>query len=133
MELDDFKSAWQTLDARLSRQDRLQLELLRERKLDNARRGLRSLVFGQSLQVLLGVGITVLLLRARVFGPLTSAIGIGLTAVWALSFLGGPFAPALADGPVGTAGFAAYAVWFFWLGAVGIVLLRSARTPAGVR
>ena len=60
MELDDFKSAWQTLDARLSRQDRLQLELLRERKLDNARRGLRSLVVGQSLQVLLGVGITVL-------------------------------------------------------------------------
>jgi hypothetical protein len=60
MELDDFKSAWQALDARLSRQDRLQLELLRERKLDNARRGLRSLVFGQWLQLLLGVGITVL-------------------------------------------------------------------------
>lgn len=60
MELDDFKSAWQALDARLSRQDRLQLELLRERKLDNARSGLRSLVFGQWLQVLLGVGITVL-------------------------------------------------------------------------
>lgn len=60
MELDDFKSAWQTLDARLSRQDRLQLELLRERKLDNARRGLRSLVFGQWLQLLLGVGIIVL-------------------------------------------------------------------------
>jgi len=60
MELDDLKSAWQALDARLARQDRLQLELLRERKLDNARRGLRSLVFGQSLQVLLGVGLTVL-------------------------------------------------------------------------
>ena len=88
---------------------------------------------GWLFQALWAVGITVLLLRARVFGPLTSAIGIGLTAVWALSFLGGPFAPALADGLIGTAGFAAYAVWFFWLDFVGIVVLRTARTPVGAR
>lgn len=60
MELDDFKSAWRTLDARLARHDRVQLELLRERKLDAARRGLRWLVTGQSLQVLLGVGLILL-------------------------------------------------------------------------
>ena len=34
MELDDLKSAWQALDARLARQDRLQLALLRASGLD---------------------------------------------------------------------------------------------------
>lgn len=60
MELDDLKAAWQTLDARLSRQNQLQFELLRERKLDTARRGLRGLVVGQWLQLLLGVGLILL-------------------------------------------------------------------------
>lgn len=60
MELDDLKAAWQTLDARLSRQHQLQFELLRERKLDTARRGLRGLVVGQWLQLLLGVGLILL-------------------------------------------------------------------------
>ena len=60
MELDDFKAAWQTLDARLAQQNRLQLELLRERKTDQARRHLRPLVFGMLLQGLLGIGLVLL-------------------------------------------------------------------------
>lgn len=60
MELDDLKAAWQALDARLARQDRLQLELLRERRLDATRRALRGLYVGQWLQLLLGVGLVVL-------------------------------------------------------------------------
>ena len=60
MELDDFKAAWQTLDARLAQQNRLQLELLRGQKQVQARRNLRSLVGGQILQILLGIGLIVL-------------------------------------------------------------------------
>ena len=41
MELDDFKSAWQSLDARLARQEQLQLAWLRDRKIHQARRNLR--------------------------------------------------------------------------------------------
>ena len=60
MELDDLKAAWQTLDARLARHDRLQLELLRERRMDRARRNLRPLLVGMILQALLGIGLVVL-------------------------------------------------------------------------
>ena len=60
MELDDFKAAWQTLDARLARQDALQLELLRGQKQAQARRHLRPLLFGMALQALLGIGLVLL-------------------------------------------------------------------------
>jgi len=60
MELDDLKSAWQALDARLARQDALQLELLRGQKQVQARRNLRPLAFGMALQALLGIGLVLL-------------------------------------------------------------------------
>jgi hypothetical protein len=60
MELDDFKTAWQALDARLARQDRVQLELLRGQRMDRARRNLRPLFAGMFLQGLLGLGLVVL-------------------------------------------------------------------------
>lgn len=60
MEPDDLKAAWQALDARLARHDRLQLELLRERRLERARRNLRPLLAGMLLQGLLGIGLIVL-------------------------------------------------------------------------
>ena len=60
LELDDFKAAWQTLDARLARQDALQLELLRGQKQAQARRNLRPLVFGMALQAVLGLGLVLL-------------------------------------------------------------------------
>ena len=46
MELDDFKSAWQTLDRRLQLDNTLKLHALRERSLDKARDSLRPLFWG---------------------------------------------------------------------------------------
>jgi hypothetical protein len=60
MELDDLKTAWQALDARLARQGRVQLELLRDQRMDRARRNLRPLSVGMALQALLGIGLVVL-------------------------------------------------------------------------
>lgn len=55
MELDDFKSAWRSLDRRLQRDDTLRLHVLRERKLDKARGSLRPLFWGQVAQILFGI------------------------------------------------------------------------------
>ena len=60
MELDDLKSAWQSLDARLAQQNRLQLALLRDRGIDKARRNLRPLLFGMLLQGALGLFLILL-------------------------------------------------------------------------
>ena len=55
MELDDLKSAWQTLDQRLQLDNTLKLQDLRERKLDKARDSLRPLFWGQIAQILFGI------------------------------------------------------------------------------
>lgn len=55
MELDDLKTAWQTLNATLARQNDLNLALLRERRLERARHLLRPLAWGQALQMAAGV------------------------------------------------------------------------------
>ncbi|MBB1472554.1 hypothetical protein H5368_05885 [Luteimonas sp. MC1782] len=60
MELDDLKQAWQVLGRQMERQQALNLQLLRESRLERARRGLRPLVIGQLLQLLLGVALVVL-------------------------------------------------------------------------
>lgn len=60
MELDDLKHAWHTLGQRLERQESLQFQLLKERKLDRVRRQLRPLFWGQCLQILLGIGLVLL-------------------------------------------------------------------------
>lgn len=52
MELDDFKSAWQSLDRRLELDNRLKLHALHERSTHKARRALRPLVWGQIAQIL---------------------------------------------------------------------------------
>jgi hypothetical protein len=57
MELDDLKSAWQTLDRRLDAQAALNLHIFKDGKLDKARRGLRPLVWGQAFQMLCGVAL----------------------------------------------------------------------------
>lgn len=57
MELDDFKTAWQTIDARLQRQHALDLHRFREEKMQRVRSGLRPLFWGQLLQILFGAGI----------------------------------------------------------------------------
>jgi hypothetical protein len=55
MELDEMKLAWQTLDRRLELRNALELDLFKERKFDKIKSGLRPLVFGQILQIALGV------------------------------------------------------------------------------
>lgn len=61
MELEDFKQAWQGLDRRLERQHALNVQLFRDGRLDSLRRGLRPLVWGQAIQMLMGVaGLVVL-------------------------------------------------------------------------
>ncbi|MGN6111660.1 MAG: serine/threonine protein kinase [Luteimonas sp.] len=60
MELDDFKAAWRTIDARLQRQHALDLHRFREEKLQRMRAGMRPLFWGQLLQALFGAGIALL-------------------------------------------------------------------------
>ena len=54
MELDELKSAWQTLDRRLERQSALNLHIFVEGKLDKVRASLRRLYWGKIAQILFG-------------------------------------------------------------------------------
>jgi Domain of unknown function (DUF4386) len=87
---------------------------------------------GWLFQALWAVGIAVLLLRSRVIDRAPAGIGLGLTAVWALSFLIGPAVPALGEGLFANVAFGAYGAWFLWLGFVGLRVLRPAATRAEV-
>lgn len=60
MELDELRQAWQTLGHTLERQQHLQWQLLREHRLDRVRGQLRPLLWGQVLQLLLGIALIVL-------------------------------------------------------------------------
>ncbi len=55
MENDDLKAAWQALNRHLERDQRINLQLLRENKLDRTRSSLRPLLWGQVAQALFGV------------------------------------------------------------------------------
>lgn len=57
MELDDLKTAWRTLDARLQQQETLALHALHDRQSRRARVGLRPLFWGQLIQMLFGVAV----------------------------------------------------------------------------
>lgn len=97
MELDDFKSAWQSLDRRLQLDNTLKLHELRERTLDKARGNLRPLFWGQVLQLLFGIPfilLAALLWMSRpehassiVAGVLVQAYGV-LTVIAAGVMLG---------------------------------------------
>ena len=51
MELDELKTAWQSLDRRLQQQNALNFQLLRSHRVDAMRRGLRPLTrFSSALQ-----------------------------------------------------------------------------------
>lgn len=60
MEMDELKTAWQSLESRIARSDRVQLALLRETRLARVRGHLRPMIRGQLLQFLLGIGLVVL-------------------------------------------------------------------------
>ncbi|HEY1589538.1 MAG TPA: serine/threonine protein kinase [Rhodanobacter sp.] len=55
MELDDMKLAWQSLDRRLGQQHALNVQIFRDSRMDKLQRGLRPLVWGQAIQMLIGV------------------------------------------------------------------------------
>jgi hypothetical protein len=57
-DLDDLKSAWKDLSRQLERQNTLTLQQLKENKLAGFRSGLRPLVIGQTLQLIIGAVIT---------------------------------------------------------------------------
>ncbi len=59
MELDDLKSAWQSIDRRLAEQNALALHVFKENKLAQARSLLRPLQWGQVLQLLTGLGMII--------------------------------------------------------------------------
>lgn len=60
LELDDLKSAWQTLNHTLERQHNLALHQFREGKLTGVRSGFRMFVFWQTVQIICGVAFAVL-------------------------------------------------------------------------
>lgn len=57
MELDDMKLAWQGINDRLQKQYDLNVQLFRDGRIDKLRRGLRPLVWGQAVQMLLGIAL----------------------------------------------------------------------------
>lgn len=67
MELNEMKLAWQAVNARMERRHALDLQLFRDRKLDKLQLGLRPLVWGQAIQML--VGALGLLLLAPMWMP----------------------------------------------------------------
>lgn len=90
MELDDFKSAWATLDARLARSDQLNLEVLRDRRLDRMRNSLRPLFWGQVAQMLFGLLLVVIAVAFWLphrGSPLLMTLGISLQALGVVTMI----------------------------------------------
>ncbi len=88
MESEDLKTAWQSLDRQLQQHNRINLALLRDTRIDKARRGLRPLLVGQTLQGVLGVGLILLGLACwsrNVDVPGLFASGIALHAFGVLT------------------------------------------------
>lgn len=54
MELDEMKLAWRALDQRLEQQHAMHVQIFRDLRTDAARRGLRPLMWGQALQMVVG-------------------------------------------------------------------------------
>jgi hypothetical protein len=79
MEPDDLKAAWQALGQRLERQEEIQWQLLRDRKLDKVRSSLRPLFWGQALQAALG--LCVLLLGVACWTRNTAVPGLFATGI----------------------------------------------------
>ena len=58
-DLDDLKIAWKELNRQVQRQNALTLRHIKENKLGRFRSGLRPLVFGQTLQLIVGAVLTI--------------------------------------------------------------------------
>jgi hypothetical protein len=92
MELDDFKSAWQTLDQRLQLNNSLKLHELRERTLAKTRSSLRPLFWGQVMQILLigipSIALAALLWMSKPEFASVIAAGVVLHAYGVLTIIG---------------------------------------------
>ncbi len=94
MELDDMKAAWQTLNQRLETQAALNLHVFREGKIDRMQRGLRPLVWGQAIQIVIGALVAIWgggfwvdhmdVPHLLIAGLLVHAAGISMIALGAL-------------------------------------------------
>jgi hypothetical protein len=71
MELDELKATWQALDRRLEQNNRINLELFKEKKLEKARTSLRPLFWGQLVQMLF-IGLPFVLLAGCLWAGLES-------------------------------------------------------------
>jgi len=91
MELDDFKSAWQALDRRLELDNRLKLHELRERTLNKASNSLRTLFWGQIVQILFAtpfILLATLLWMSHPAHASTIVAGVLVHAYGVLSIIG---------------------------------------------
>ena len=79
-ELDDLKSAWQTLSRNLERQNALTLHQFRESKLTRFRSGFRWLVVGQVVQIICGVLLTIISARFWI-----NHIGVAQAMIYGIS------------------------------------------------
>lgn len=89
MELDELKLAWQTLDRRLQQQTALNLQLLTENRIDKVRSRLRPLWFGQVVQLIVGVVLTVVFANfciANTGSPTLLASGLVMHA-WSVALI----------------------------------------------
>ncbi|GAB3360165.1 hypothetical protein GCM10027430_33150 [Lysobacter tyrosinilyticus] len=90
MELDDIKTAWQSLDRRLQRQNDLNLQLFRQDKLDRMQSGLRPLFWGQIVQILFGVlfvALAALLWMSQPEGAAVIAAGVVVHAYGVITII----------------------------------------------
>jgi hypothetical protein len=93
MELDEMKQAWQQLDRRLAKQMLLSRAIHRDQGIDRLRRGLRPLVWGQSLQIVCGVammlwGISFWTAHVGVVHQMVCGIAIQVFGILMLAFAG---------------------------------------------
>lgn len=79
MELDELKAAWQSLDQQLKRDHALNLALYTNQKLTSTRSSLRPLVWGQVLQLVMG--ISVILLAAALWSTRPAAVSVIVAGV----------------------------------------------------
>jgi hypothetical protein len=93
MELDEMKLAWQQLDRRLAEQTSLQRLIHRGQGMDRLRRGLRPLVWGQSVQIAFGVaamlwGISFWTTHPGVLHQMVCGIVVQLFGILVIAFAG---------------------------------------------
>jgi hypothetical protein len=94
MELDDMKAAWQTLNQHLETQAARNLLVFKDSKFDRMKRGLRPLVWGQAIQIVVGALIALWgggfwvdhmdVPHLLIAGLLVHAAGISMIALGAL-------------------------------------------------